>query len=39
MVPLESLAEHGFSERFRDLARAGFPEAGTYRGSVADIGL
>jgi ADP-ribose pyrophosphatase YjhB (NUDIX family) len=39
MVPLESLVEYGFTERFRDLALAGFPEAGTYRGSIANIGL
>lgn len=39
MVPVESLVEHGFDSRFRDLAIAGFPKSGTYRGSVANIGL
>jgi ADP-ribose pyrophosphatase YjhB (NUDIX family) len=39
MVPLRRLREHGFSERFCDLAAAGFPDSGTYRGPVANIGL
>ena len=39
MVPLASLGEYGFSETFRRLAREGFPDSGTYRGSVENIGL
>ena len=39
MVPLGSLCDYGFSERFGELAMAGFPESGTYQGSVSDIGL
>jgi ADP-ribose pyrophosphatase YjhB (NUDIX family) len=39
MVPLSSLGEYGFSERFRELAEAGFPDSGSYRGPVSNIGL
>jgi len=39
MVPISHLAEYGFHEQFRDLALAGFPGAGTYRGLVQNIGL
>jgi ADP-ribose pyrophosphatase YjhB (NUDIX family) len=39
MVPLSTLADYGFSERFITLAMQGFPNAGTYQGSVANIGL
>jgi mutator protein MutT len=39
MVPLSALDEYGFSERFCELAIAGFPESGTYQGSVTNIGL
>ncbi len=39
MVPLTSLSACGFSERFCQLATAGFPESGTYQGSVTNIGL
>lgn len=31
MVPLASLQEYGFSERFCELALAGFPGSGSYR--------
>jgi len=39
MVPLTLLSKYGFSERFGELAAAGFPESGTYQGLVANIGL
>jgi mutator protein MutT len=39
MVQLSELHAYGFSERFCDLARSGFPDGGTYRGNVANIGL
>jgi ADP-ribose pyrophosphatase YjhB (NUDIX family) len=39
MVPLESLCELGFTERFRDLAMQDFPDSGTYQGLVQNIGL
>lgn len=39
MVPLSTLAGYGFSERFIALATQGFPNAGTYQGSVENIGL
>ena len=39
MVPLSELHVYGFSERFCKLARSGFPDSGTYRGAVANIGL
>jgi ADP-ribose pyrophosphatase YjhB (NUDIX family) len=39
MVPLSGLRERGFSQRFCDLAQAGFPGSGTYRGAVSNIGL
>jgi mutator protein MutT len=39
MVPLTALPEYGFSKRFIALAMQGFPNAGTYQGSVETIGL
>lgn len=39
MVSLSALGEHGFSEQFCELVIAGFPESGTYQGSVTNIGL
>ena len=39
IVPIGSLVEYGFSQRFRGLALSGFPYSGTYRGSVDHIGL
>ena len=39
MVPLSTLAGYGFSERFIALATQAFPNAGTYQGSVENIGL
>jgi hypothetical protein len=39
MVSLASLREYGFSERFCELALAGFPGSGSYRGLVTSIGL
>jgi mutator protein MutT len=39
MVPVSELHEYGFSERFCKLARSGFPNSGTYQGTIANIGL
>jgi ADP-ribose pyrophosphatase YjhB (NUDIX family) len=39
LVPLDRLNELGFSERFVSLASAGFPNAGSYVGPKANIGL
>lgn len=38
-VPLDALEDHGFSKRFAELARQGFPEAGSYKGDKRNIGL
>ena len=39
MVPIESLCEFGYTQRFRDLAMEGFPGSGSYQGLVQNIGL
>ncbi len=39
MVPVEELRDHGFSERFADLVREGFPDSGSYVGAKTAIGL
>ncbi|MFX0062090.1 MAG: NUDIX hydrolase [Candidatus Hermodarchaeota archaeon] len=39
MVPLQLLKNYGFSERFCELIKDGFPGSGTYQGSVTNIGL
>jgi len=39
MVPLAALLDYGFSVRFCELIAMGFPDAGTYQGAVASIGL
>lgn len=39
MVPLALLGKYGFSERFCELAAAGFPGSEAYQGSVTNIGL
>lgn len=39
MVPLFSLQEYGFDQRFEELATAGFPNAGCYMGPITNIGL
>jgi len=39
MALLSQLREYGFSQRFCELAQAGFPESGSYQGAVANIGL
>ncbi len=39
MAPLSALREYGFSHRFCELASAGFPESGAYKGLIANIGL
>jgi hypothetical protein len=38
-VKLADLPSLGFSQRFGDLAMAGFPDAGSYMGAKAAIGL
>ncbi|MEU8103364.1 NUDIX hydrolase [Nonomuraea muscovyensis] len=38
-VPIADLPSLGFSARFAELAQAGFPGAGSYRGAKSDIGL
>lgn len=39
LVNLGDLPAHGFTTKFRDLALAGFPGAGSYMGVKANIGL
>ena len=39
MIAVEQLTNYGFSMKFQDLASASFPGKGTYKGSVANIGL
>ncbi len=39
LVPFHELQEKGFSERFQELAAAGFPGAGSYMGAKSNIGL
>ena len=39
MVPIEQLADYGFTERFQTLVAAGFPNAGSYAGHKSGIGL
>jgi mutator protein MutT len=38
-VPLRTLTEYGFSPRFQQLALNGFPSAGSYQGTIANVGL
>lgn len=38
-VPLDELGRYGFSEHFRDLVRAGFPNSGSYVGHRSNLGL
>lgn len=39
MTPILHLRRYGFSERFKKLALAGFPQAGSYQGNKANIAL
>ncbi|MWC27669.1 NUDIX hydrolase [Paenibacillus sp. MMS18-CY102] len=39
MVSIHELVAHGFSEKFMAIVQAGFPEAGSYQGLKANIGL
>ena len=39
MVPLSQLSDFGFSDRFKELAATGFPDKGSYKGTVVNIGL
>ncbi len=39
IIPLADLGPLGFGTRFQKLALAGFPDAGSYQGSVTNIGL
>lgn len=38
-VMLDELTDYGFSERFMQLAKQGFPGKGSYRGDKGNIGL
>jgi ADP-ribose pyrophosphatase YjhB (NUDIX family) len=38
-VPLEDLTNYDFSDKFMELARAGFPDSGSYKGDKGNIGL
>ncbi len=39
MVPVASLGDYGFSQRFCDRVAARFADGGTYQGAVSNIGL
>lgn len=39
MVLLRELQNYGFTPTFYELARANFPDRGTYKGNVSNIGL
>jgi len=39
MVPIGELNQYGFSKKFCDLARNGFPASGNYLGLIKNIGL
>lgn len=39
MIPLSEIQQYGFSEKFYLLAKAGFPNAGTYQGDKSNVGL
>ncbi|WP_050794349.1 NUDIX hydrolase [Paenibacillus curdlanolyticus] len=39
MVPVHELVAHGFTEKFMDIVRNGFPESGSYQGMKSNIGL
>jgi ADP-ribose pyrophosphatase YjhB (NUDIX family) len=39
MVPIHTLPEYGFSEKFMNLVLNDFPEAGSYQGHKSHIGL
>lgn len=39
MVPLDRLCNLGFSPKFYELAKSGFPNRGSYQGDKANIGL
>lgn len=39
MVPLDELDQYGFSEKFYDLVKDGFPDNGNYMGLIKNIGL
>ena len=38
-VPFDDITEYGFSPKFREILLNDFPDAGSYMGSVANIGL
>ena len=39
MVPLDELGQYGFSQKFCDLVKGGFPDSGNYMGLIKNIGL
>ena len=38
-IPIDELTAYGFSERFMNVVRSGFPDAGSYKGHKRNIGL
>jgi ADP-ribose pyrophosphatase YjhB (NUDIX family) len=39
MAPIDELPRYGFSQTFLDIVKNGFPDAGSYKGLKANIGL
>lgn len=39
MVPIDDLPAYGFSDKFMNIIKSGFPEAGAYKGHKNNIGL
>ncbi len=39
MAEIDKLADYGFSQKFIDIAKNGFPDKGSYKGNKANIGL
>ena len=39
MVKIDNLTEYGFSEKFVDIVKDGFPQKGSYKGDKGNIGL
>ena len=39
MIPIDELSSYGFSDKFRDIVKRGFPDSGCYKGHKRNIGL
>ena len=39
MAPIDELSSYGFSDKFRDTVKSGFPDSGSYKGHKRNIGL